>query len=94
MLHSFVYFPVSPFSGIRSRLLGGAYTALLILRIRNEGLRLQAIKVLEINSRPVVAKKLCFEHAHSVHFRALIPFTIPRRLKEISKFLPIHIFVL
>ena len=50
-------------------------------------------RILDFVARPVVAKKLCFEHAHSVHFCALIPFTIPRRLKEISKFLPIPTYI-
>ena len=52
----------------------------------------QEARILDFVARPVVAKKLCFVHAHSVHFCALILFTIhARRLEEISKFLPIHI---
>ena len=45
----------------------------------------QEARILDFAARPVVAKKLCFEHAHSVHFCALIPFTLNCRSVVIEK---------
>ena len=42
----------------------------------------QVVRILDFVARPVVVKKLCYEHAHSVHFCALIPFTTPRRFQN------------